>query len=334
MRRMDVYHRDADRVVSQISRAYDKAQDDIQASIERIFGKFMRDGGMTPEKAQRLLNQKIPNPLLKLAKQIYPKLKNARVRRWLLNRMNAPAYRARITRLQTLQEHVYLQTKIIADVEIHLQNKFYMDEINKAYYQTMFDIQQGVGYGFAFASMPSKTVQEILLNTWSGELFSQRVWHNTDELAKQVTEIVTSGIKSGISTRKMTAELVERMNVGKHAANRLIRTETTYMANAAEMQAYKEAELDRYRFVATLDLRTSEVCRQHDNKVYLVEDATPGKNMPPMHPYCRSTTIAVIDVGEEYNMQRRARDPSTGKTMLVPANMSYQEWYEKHVKGA
>jgi len=79
-------------------------------------------------------------------------------------------------------------------------------------------------------------------------------------------------------------------------------------------------------------LRTSQMCRQHDNKVYLVKDARPGVNMPPLHPYCRSTTIAVIDVGEEANLQRRARDPVTGKTYLVPASMSYQEWYEKFVK--
>ena len=32
-------------------------------------------------------------------------------------------------------------------------------------------------------------------------------------------------------------------------------------------------------------------------------------------------------------MKRRARDPVTGKTNTVPADMTYQQWYEKNVKG-
>ena len=30
-------------------------------------------------------------------------------------------------------------------------------------------------------------------------------------------------------------------------------------------------------------------------------------------------------------LQRRARDPETGKSYLVPGNMNYQEWYDKFV---
>ena len=33
------------------------------------------------------------------------------------------------------------------------------------------------------------------------------------------------------------------------------------------------------------------------------------------------------------NMTRRARDPVTGKTNTVPADMTYKQWYDKNVKG-
>lgn len=330
--RMAEYHRDADVVVKTINAAYDKAQKDIQVEIDKIFSTFSTNGELVPEKAKKILNQKIPNPLFNMVKKLYPKIKNERIRKWLLVRINAPAYRARITRLEALKESIYLRSKELADVEISLNESSYLKTINSAYYRTMFDIQKGTGYGFEFAKMSDKTIKEILLNRWSGEHFSDRVWGNTDVLASQVTEVITAGFMSGVSNHKMIRELAERMNVGKFAASRLIRTETTYMANAAEMASYEEAEIEKYQFLATLDLRTSEQCRAKDLKVFKVSEATPGVNMPPLHPFCRSTTIAYFGEEELNNIQRRARNPVTGKSDLVPANMNYNEWYQTQIE--
>lgn len=107
----------------------------------------------------------------------------------------------------------------------------------------MFDIQKGLGTGFDVAAMSSSTIEAILKNPWSGSHFSKRIWGNTDVLANKLTEIVSSGMMSGRSLDKMVKELYEMTTVGKHAAARIIRTETTYMANAAEMESYKELTL-------------------------------------------------------------------------------------------
>ena len=64
-----------------------------------------------------------------------------------------------------------------------------------------------------------------------------------------------------------------------------------------------------------------------------MKDRKAGKNYPPMHPWCRSTTIGVIDEDELRNMKRRAYNPKTGRTETVPANMTYDQWYKKYVKG-
>lgn len=328
---MAEYHRQHDAVIRHIIAAYNRGQEDVLESVERMFGKYIRDTGLTPEEARKLLSEPISRREWERIREQYLKAKDPEIRRKLLARLNAPAYAARITRRQALQADMYIKSKLIADAELSLSSQAYMNTIREAYYRTMFDLHRGVGYAFDFAEIPDRVVRTILKQPWSGEHFSTRIWGNTDVLARTLTEVITGGIMSGASIRDMRRQLEERFDVAKHAANRLLRTETTYFANAAEMEAYEEAEIERYRFLATLDLRTSEICRQHDGKVYLVQDARPGVNMPPLHPYCRSTTIAVIDVGEEMMMQRRARDPKTGKTMLVPANMSYQEWYEKYV---
>lgn len=62
-----------------------------------------------------------------------------------------------------------------------------------------------------------------------------------------------------------------------------------------------------------------------------MSEAAPGKNYPPLHPWCRSTTILYVSEELLAGMKRRAYDPSTGKTMIVQANMTYKEWFEKYV---
>ncbi|MBE1554794.1 minor capsid protein [Sporosarcina limicola] len=324
--RMAKYHRDADATVKTVTKAYDKAQKDMASEAEKIFGKFAKDGNLSTEEAWKLLNETIPKAEWTSIKAKIGDIKDPRIKRQMLNRLNAPAYSARITRLEALKENTYLQSKIIADAEIQASTNGYIGTINDAYYRTMFDVQKGIGVGFDFATMPNRTIETILKNPWSGKQFSSRIWDNTDVLAQQITEVITAGFMSGTGTRQMRSELMERMNVGKHAANRLIRTETTYMANAAETESYKEAGIDEYMFLATLDNKTSKKCQGLDRKIFKVKDAMAGLNLPPMHPFCRSTTRAYL--GEKFmqGAQRRARNPVTGKNELVPASMNYPEW--------
>lgn len=111
-----------------------------------------------------------------------------------------------------------------------------------------------------------------------------------------------------------------------------MRTESAYVENAAQARAYDEAGIEKYRFVAALDKRTSEVCATLDGKVFELSKAKAGTNYPPMHPFCRSTTIADFGDEELAGLERRAKDEN-GNTIKVPADMTYQEWYGKYVEG-
>ena len=104
----------------------------------------------------------------------------------MMAQLNANAYKARITMLEELKESIYINSKIVADIEINQSTKLYTDNIKRAYYSNAFDIQKGLGIGFNIAEMPIETIQEIFKNNWSGKHFSDRVWHNTDVLAKQL----------------------------------------------------------------------------------------------------------------------------------------------------
>lgn len=149
--------------------------------------------------------------------------------------------------------------------------------------------------------------------------------------AQLKNELLVSAL-SGRSGEKTARIFQERFGVNAYCARRIVRTESAYVANAAQAKAYDEAGIDRYRFVATLDSRTCECCGALDGKVFELAKAKPGTNYPPMHPFCRSTTIADFGDDELEGLERRAKDKD-GNTVKVPADMTYEQWRRKFVEG-
>lgn len=326
--RMDEYQKNATDVINKVNANYDKAIQDINQDIRNIFYRFAKDSDLTLEQAQKLLNSNISAKELDSIRTKINVINDKELKSYMIAKLNSKAYKARITRLEAIKESVYANLSKVADVELDQVNKLYISNISKSYYYNMYDIQRGLGTVFKFSALPISFIEETLKNKWSGKNYSNRIWHNNEVLTAKLEEAVTSGLMHGKSSRRMAKELEDMTEYGKYATERLIRTETTYVTNRGELESYKSAGVEKYIFVATLDLRTSKECREHDRKIYLVDKAVPGKNLPPLHPYCRSTTRAYIK-GMKLG-QRTARDPKTGKTYQID-NMNYDEWYEKFV---
>ena len=186
-----------------------------------------------------------------------------------------------------------------------------------------------IGEQPAFSAIPKRLVNKIINEDWSGKNYSKRIWSNTDVLAKEVREVLTEAAVTGESINKTTQKLSEAFNQSEYNSRRLIRTETTYACNQAEIASYKELDIDKYEFVATLDTRTSTICQKLDGKVFETSDAQAGKNLPSMHPNCRSTTIPYFEDGMPNIRWARDKD---GKRITVPASMTYPEWHKKYIE--
>lgn len=325
-RRIYEYQKQADEVADDIAEAYIQSTNYINGEIEKIFRTFRLDSGISEAEARRLLNSLPDNNLLQNLRQAVKHIKDPDKRKELLTIINSPAYAHRIKRFEQLQASMDTETAKLADFEQSITKAHYVDLAEEAYSRAMFDIQQGLGLGFPFAKMPTSRINEILRNNWSGKLFSERIWGNTADLNRRIKLELLTQFMTGRAYYKTAAAIQQQMAVGAMEARRLVRTESTYIANMAELESYKECEIEQLRFVATLDMRTSEICQSMDGRIIHVDDVVPGVNYPPLHPWCRSTTIAVIDGADAERLERWARDPKTGKTYKVPADMTYAEW--------
>ncbi len=291
---MATYHRDSENTVKRINKAYDKAIKDINKDIDRVFYNYKTKSKLTDLEAKELLNSKVTKKELDNIREGINSIQDREIKRHMSAQLNANAYKARITRLEALKESININIKKVADVEVIESTKLYTNNIKKAYYSNAFAIQKGLGIGFNIAQMSTSTVQEMLKNVWSGKHYSTRIWGNTDVLIEKLEEVISSGLMSGKSSKLMARELQDLTSFGKYATERIIRTETTYISNVAELESYKECGIDKYVFVATLDLRTSKVCREHDGKVYEVSKGVPGSNLPPLHPFAVALLLLIL----------------------------------------
>lgn len=106
------------------------------------------------------------------------------------------------------------------------------------------------------------------------------------------------GILTGASTR---------------AVETLVRTASTHASNVARMESFAAIGVAKWRFLATLDLKTCPRCRAADGRVFPLNQGP----IPPLHPNTRSTAVPYFG------------DPIGTRASVdgqVPAEVDHEEW--------
>ena len=320
----------AEKQADKFDKVYEQAKAYLDKEINKIFDKFQRDYGLSESDARRTLKtMKTEKNLAELRRILEARPNNPNIQR-LLADLDSPAYTYRMKRLERLSDDLDLMRSSIYLSEKQGSDDFYGDLMKDSYYKATFDLQQQTGLAYSFSDLPETEIKRLKAFKWTGEGYSDRIWSNTGALASSVKDELLVSLMTGRSTRATAQAIAERFEVSKGKARRLVRTESAFFHNQMELLSYEDAEIEKYKFVAVLDKRTSHICQQHDNKVYNTDEAVPGVNYPPLHPWCRSTTIAYDEDADYSKLERRARNPETGKVEYVPADMTYDEWYDKH----
>ena len=321
----------AEKQADKFDEIYRQSKTYLDKQINKVFDKFQRDYGLSERDARQVLkNMKDQKDLNELRKVLEARPNDPNIQR-LLADLDSPAYAYRMKRLERLNDDLDRMRESIYHSEKVGSDTFYSDLMKDSYYKATFDLQQQTGLAYSFSNLPETEIKRLRELKWTGEGYSDRIWSNTGALASSVKDELLVSLMTGRSVRDTSQAIAERFGVGQNNARRLIRTESAFFHNQMELLSYEDAEITKYKFVAVLDKRTSHICQEHDNKVYDTDKAVPGVNYPPLHPWCRSTTIAHDEDIDYSKLERRARNPKTGKVEYVPADMSYNDWYSEYV---
>ena len=323
----------AEKQADKFDKVYQEAKTYLDKEINKIFDKFQRDYGLSQVDARQVLkNMKDKKDLNELRKVLEARPNDPNIQR-LLADLDSPAYSFRMKRLERLSDDLDRMRESIYHSEKTGSDAFYSDLMKDSYYKATFDLQQQTGLAYGFSGLPESEIKHLQSFSWVGDgsTYSTDIWKNTGKLTSSIKDELLMSLMTGRDTRETAQAIAERFNVGQNDARRLVRTESAFFHNQMELLSYEEADIEKYIFVAVLDKRTSRICQEHDNQVYDRDKAVPGVNCPPMHPWCRSTTVGYDEDADYSKLKRRARNPVTGKTELVPVDMTYKEWYSKYV---
>ena len=312
----------ADSVKEGVIKAYERAIKNVNNDIEKTFKAYISTD--IPEKeARRLMSIADSDKQYEELLELYDKT----VKKEILNRINAQAYGARISRLEGLKRNVYIYFRHVANEAIKEQKKLYDSAVKTAYYTNIFDTAKGLNCGIDFSLVPQRAVNMVLSEPWHGHNYSERVWIHNDRFIKAVGQTIEDGIISGHSVSRMTDKLIDYVKDTapggiRTSAETLVRSETAHFMNQGQRMAYEEIGIKQYRFVAALSELTCDTCGNLDGSVFDTDKAVEGENFPPIHPRCRCVTV-MADV----NLTSRiARDPLTGENYKVDGSMTFDEW--------
>lgn len=316
----------ADSVKDGVIKAYEQAIKNVNNDIEKTFKAYISTE--IPEKeARRLMSIADSDKQYEELLELYDETDDKTVKKEILNRINAQAYGARISRLEGLKRNVYIYFRRVANEAIKEQKKLYDSAVKTAYYTNIFDTAQELNCGIDFSLVPQKAVNKVLSEPWHGHNYSERVWIHNDRFIQAVGQTIEDGIISGHSVSRMADRLIEYVKDTapsgiRTSAETLVRSETAHFMNQGQRMAYEEIGIKQYRFVAALSELTCDRCGSLDGSVFDTDKAVEGENFPPIHPRCRCVTI-MADV----NLTSRiARDPLTGENYKVDGNMTFDEW--------
>ena len=116
------------------------------------------------------------------------------------------------------------------------------------------------------------------------------------------------------------------LEVNRRNARTVVHTAVQHVATTARVQAMRANAdiIDRYRWVSTLDSRTSEQCMALDGQAFPLGEGP----MPPAHPNCRSTIVPVTKTFRELGIDLPEPPEGTRASVdgQVPASLTYFEW--------
>lgn len=307
----------------ELTEVFERAKYDITATFNDFYVKYSKDNKINYFDLLKKLSVTEIKDLNYFISKVYKTVGVADEEIKLIS------LKSRINRLKALEKQIDVLLEVLYKYSLEEDGKEFFKTIYKnSYYKTLYDIDIFNGYHSEFAHVNINAMENLIKYPFNGANYSDRLWKQKEHLEQVLKESMTTIIVQGKNPQILSSDISNKFKTKEYEAYRLLYTESTFFIEQGSLAAYKEDGIEEYEILATLDLKTSETCREKDGKIYTIDEYITGVTAPPFHPFCRTTTIPYF---KEYENGERVSREKAGKTHKVPASMKYKEWCSKYI---
>jgi SPP1 gp7 family putative phage head morphogenesis protein len=310
-----------------LAQAYEYALVTIKKEVAAFFQKYAKDNKVAYAEARRRLDSKERKDFNTLLKEWYAVAQETGLSQEFSKYLKELAQQVYITRMESLEASIRYELEKLKINQHTWMTDLMSDNYMVAYYDVYYTLAQGAEVAVRFATIDSAGVEKAIKTRWDEHNYSSKIWDDRNALVKTLETVIPQSFSRGMNSSQLGDMISVAMNTSKNRGRALARTEVNFIANQAQLDVYRAAKIEEYDYLATLDLRTSEICRSLDGKTFKVSQAQVGVNYPPMHTNCRSTTVAHF---EGLNIEDRVAKDEDGNTIRVPRKMTQEEWIKQY----
>lgn len=276
---------------------YDDMLDEIAKEIDSFYQRYADKEGITLAEARKRVDQ------------LDIKAYEDKAKRYVANKDLSPQAN-REMRLYNLTMKVNRLEMLKARIGLAMVGSF--DEMDKYYGERLtqramdeYERQAGIlGKTVMDPAKKAKALVNASFKSAKGKYgFSDVIWTQQTVLKAELSRLLQQGIMQGKGPRELAREIKKTFGVSKYHAERLMRTELARVQIEAQKQSFEENGYDEYIFITLSSApytksKVCPICADLNGKVFKTKDMKPGTNAPPMHPNCRCSTAAYMDLEE------------------------------------
>lgn len=319
-----------DKIYRDIERSLDQAQAKIQKEIESWYTRFAINNNVDMSVAKQLLdNESLKELKWDVKEYIKRGRENALTGEWEKQLENASA-KVHIRKLEAIQIRIQAAIENTFRDQTQIIDNAIKSVYEDSYYRTIYEMQHSMGIGFDISKLDKNKVHTFMVKPWAndGNNFSTRIWQNKNKLLKELHRGLLQNVVLGETPKRLINHIANTMRTTRNNARRLIMTEISYFHNAAQINAFKEMEVEEYEILAVLDLNTSAICQDFDGMHFPMNQYRAGDTAPPFHCNCRSI---ITPYSEFSSLKKRLARGKDGKIYEIPKIMKYHEWKERYI---
>lgn len=306
---------------------------EVEKDVEYWYRRYARENYMSFADAKKQLRAG-ELKAFKLTLEEFTKLaKQENLSDDVIKMLNQASIRVRLSR----QEEIYITLAMRVEQALQRLKQDFRPMLKgvyeDSYYKSLYEVQSVTGYTHV-TGLSDGNIDTVLNNPWAsdGKIFSDRIWDNQNRLINTLRHELAQSLILQEGGAPLVGRIQKRFNVSFNDARRLVETETAFIQEQSFIDSMKGLKVKQYQIIATLDNRTSPICRRLDLEIFDLKDAKVGVTTPPFHVYCRSTTVPYIKgISDDEEDTRAARMGGDGKTHDVKSDLSYEEWRKEYV---